>query len=137
MRAGGKHFRKYLKRGEEEYNITYIKGTVGEIHEDEDQNLAVIYEASNTGEVKSEKFDMVVLATSIIPKQDADKVANALGIERDKYNFIKTLPSAPMITTREGVYACGCCHEPMDIPNSVVEASGAAALAAEVIRSSK
>ncbi len=137
MRAGGKHFRKYLKRGEEEYNITYIKGTVGEIREDEDQNLAVIYEASNTGEVKSEKFDMVVLATSIIPKQDADKVANALGIERDKYNFIKTLPSAPMITTREGVYACGCCHEPMDIPNSVVEASGAAALAAEVIRSSK
>ncbi|MFW9906834.1 MAG: FAD-dependent oxidoreductase [Candidatus Thorarchaeota archaeon] len=137
IRAGGKHFQEYQRRGEEEYNITYIMGKVGKIQEDKDQNLNVIYELIKTGEVISEKFDMVVLATSIIPKQDADKVANTLGIERDKYNFIKTLPNAPMITTREGVYACGCCHGPMDIPNSVIEASGAAALASEVLRSSR
>ena len=137
MRAGGKNFRKYLKRGEEEYNITYVKGKVGEIREDNEQNPIINYEDINTGEIKTEKFDFVILATSLVPKKGTNKLVNSLGLTQDQYNFIETLPNVPIKTTKEGVFSCGCCHEPMDIPNSVVEASGAAALAVEIIIKSK
>jgi len=52
----------------------------------------------------------------------------------NKYNFIKTDPFYPVVTSRDGIYTCGCVHEPMDIPRSVAEASGAAAKAAESVR---
>ena len=58
----------------------------------------------------------------------------SLDIELDDYNFIKTTPFIPVETSKSGVFTCGCVHEPMDIPRSVAEASGAAARAAEVIR---
>jgi heterodisulfide reductase subunit A len=77
---------------------------------------------------------LVVLATCIIPPEGIDKLAEVLGIELNDYNFIKTTPFVPVETSKEGIFTCGCVHEPMDIPRSVAEASGAAARAAEVIR---
>jgi len=137
LRAGGKNFREYLERGEQEYNISYVNGKVAEIREDKDKNPILIYEDINKGKVLTETFDLVVLATSVVPRKDVDKIADALGLERNEYNFIKTLPGVPIKTTKAGIFACGSCHEPMDIPSSVVEASGAAALAAEIIRKSR
>ena len=77
---------------------------------------------------------MVVLATCIIPPQGIDKLAEVLGIELNDYNFIKTTPFIPVETSKNGIFTCGCVHEPMDIPHSVAEASGAAAKAAEIVR---
>ncbi|GAB4306148.1 MAG: hypothetical protein Kow0069_02610 [Promethearchaeota archaeon] len=133
-RAGGKNFREYLDRGEEEYRITYVQGKVGEVREDEDKNPVLVYEDVANGKVLEEKFDLVVLATSVVTRPETLALAEALGLDRDAFNFLLTSPEEPMRTSREGVFACGSCHEPMDIPCSVVEASGAAALAAEVVR---
>ena len=80
------------------------------------------------------KVDLVVLATCIIPPQGIENLAEILDIELNDYNFIKTTPFVPVETSRNGIFTCGCVHEPMDIPRSVAEASGAAARAAEVIR---
>ena len=88
----------------------------------------------DTGEIKEMKFDMVVLATCIIPPKGIENLAEILDVELNKYNFIKTPPFIPVETSREGIFTCGCVHEPMDIPRSVAEASGAAARAAEIIR---
>jgi heterodisulfide reductase subunit A-like polyferredoxin len=45
-------------------------------------------------------------------------------------------PCRPVDTTKPGVFACGCVHSPRDIPDSVVQASAAAARAAEVLTDS-
>ncbi len=134
MRAGGKGFQSFLRRGAAEYNIHYVKSKIAQVTEDENQNPIIVHEDYETGEIIEEKFDMVVLATCIIPPIGIEKLAETLGIELDKYNFIKTTPFIPIETSKEGIFTCGCVHEPMDIPRSVAEASGAAARAAEVIR---
>ncbi|MHA1734390.1 MAG: NAD(P)-binding protein [Promethearchaeota archaeon] len=134
MRAGGKNFREYLARGEKDYKITYIKGKVGEIKEDSEKNPVLFYEDVATGMVLSDRFDLVVLATSVVPREGILELAKNLGLELDEYKFIKTSPLDAVVTSRSGIFACGCCHEPMDIPSSVVEASGAAAKVAEVLR---
>ena len=56
-----------------------------------------------------------------------------LGIEIDPNGFVKTEPFAPVDTTRPGVFAAGCCRGPFDIPESVMQASAAAARAARAI----
>ncbi|NVM52878.1 MAG: CoB--CoM heterodisulfide reductase iron-sulfur subunit A family protein [Candidatus Helarchaeota archaeon] len=133
MRAAGKGFRKYITRGNREYNISYIKSMVTEIEEDEEGNPVVFYEDMATGELKSMQVDLVVLATSLIPGKDSSELAKVINIELDEYNFLKTAPFAPLDTSRPGIFTCGCARGPMDIPNSVAEASGAAAKAAEIL----
>ncbi|MHA1992674.1 MAG: FAD-dependent oxidoreductase [Candidatus Hodarchaeales archaeon] len=134
MRAGGKGFQKFLQRGEQEYNIKYIKSKISHIEVDEDKSPIISYEDMDTSEVKQMKFDLVVLATCIIPSLSNEKVSKILGVDLDKNRFIKTDPFFPAESTVEGIYTCGCAREPMDIPRSVAEASGAAARAAELVK---
>ncbi len=133
LRAAGKGFQKYLQRGNEEYKISYIKGKVANIEEDDHKNPVVIFEDISSSKVKKIVYDMVVLATSIVPNKDSQELSKILGIELDKYSFYKAKPHLPVESSKEGVFLCGCCREPMDIPNSVIDASGAAAKAAEII----
>ena len=134
MRAGGKGFQKFLRRGEAEYGIKYIKSKIAQVEIDEDENPIIVYEDLDTAEIKREKFDMVVLATCIIPSVGVDKLANLLDVDLTESRYIKTDPFSPVESSKEGIFTCGCAREPMDIPRSVAEASGAAARAAEVIR---
>ena len=134
MRAGGKGFQQFINRGKNEYNIKYIKSKIAEIKIDDEENPIIIYDQVDTSEIKQLKVDLVVLATCIIPPEGIDSLANVLGIELNEYNFIKTKPFYPMETSKEGIFTCGCVHEPMDIPRSVAEASSAAAKVAEIIK---
>ena len=134
MRAGGKGFQSFLRRGANEYNIKYIKSKISHIDIDEEESPVITYEDYETSEIKQLTVDLAVLATCIIPSKGIEKLADVLGIELNEYNFVKTNPFLPVETSAEGIFTCGCAREPMDIPRSVAEASGAAARAAEVIR---
>jgi heterodisulfide reductase subunit A len=133
LRAAGKGFREYIERGKNEYSITYIKGKVAKILEDDQRNPLIIYEDIHTSQVKQLKFDLVILATSIVPKKDAPSLAKILRIDIDDYNFFKAHNFQPQKSSKEGIFLCGTCREPMDIPTSVIDASGAAAKAAEIL----
>ena len=76
---------------------------------------------------------MVILAVSMIPKKDAGELAKNLGVELDQYNFFKGDTYHPQLSSKEGIFLCGACREPMDIPTSVLDASSAAARAAEIV----
>ncbi len=134
IRAGNKGFQKFINRGEKEYNIKYIKSKIAQVEVDDQQNPIIIYEDYVSSKISKLKVDLVVLATCIIPPEGIEDVAQIFQIELNEYRFIKTDPFYPMLTTREGIYTCGCVHEPMDIPRSVAEASGAAAKAAENLK---
>ncbi len=134
MRAGGKGFQSFIQRGENDYNIKYIKSKIAQITIDKKENPIIVYEDLDNGEIIELKVDLAVLATCIIPPEGIDKMSEVLGIELNEYRFVKTPPFDSTETSKGGIFTCGCVHEPMDIPRSVSEASGAAARAAEVIR---
>ena len=134
MRAGGKGFQSFIKRGENDYNIKYIKSKIAQITIDNKENPIIVYEDLDNGEIKELTVDLAVLATCIIPPEGIEKMSEVLGIELNEYRFVKTPPFDSVKTSKGGIFTCGCVHEPMDIPRSVSEASGAAARAAEVIR---
>jgi len=135
MRAFGKGFYEYVKRGERDYGIRYIRAKPGEILEDpETKDLRVHYSDREAREVKALDVEMVILATALVPRKDAPELAKVLGVELDEYNFFRAPDElAPTDTTREGVFMAGYCQKPMDIPDAVAHGSAAAARAMETI----
>lgn len=133
LRAGGKGFQEFVTRAEREYNATYLRGRVAEVSQDENECPVIWYEDTKTGQPVSETVDLAVLAVSLAPRRGAKELAALLDIELDEHDFVKSVPFSLTETTRAGVFACGYCRGPADIPESVAQASGAAARAAEVV----
>ncbi|UCH02490.1 MAG: CoB--CoM heterodisulfide reductase iron-sulfur subunit A family protein [Candidatus Bathyarchaeota archaeon] len=133
VRAHGKGFQQYIARGEKEYGIRYVRGRVAKISENLEGNPIIWYEETFGSIVEKMEVDLAVLATSFVPRSDTKELAAVLGVELDHYGFFKTARLAPFDSTRKGIFVCGCCREPVDIPESVAQASGAAAKAAEIV----
>ena len=133
LRAVGRGFEEYKLRGGKQANIEYIRGRVAEITEDDSKNPIVWYETTTERRVKGEPFDMVVLASACVPSAGTAKLAGIVGVDLDQNGFIRTDPLDPLATTKPGIFVCGCAQGPMDIPESVAQASSAAASAAEAV----
>ncbi len=133
MRTVGKGFEEYKVRGAKVSGIKYIRGRVAEIVQDEDQNPIVYYEDTEERKVKSLTLDMVILANACSAPKPVGDLAHMLGVELDENNFMKTHPNRPLDTSVPGIFTCGCAQGPLDIPESVAQASSAAARAAEVV----
>jgi heterodisulfide reductase subunit A len=131
LRGSGKGFREYMDRAEREYGVTFVHGRVAQILEDADHNATIKYEDAATQRPQRMTVDLAVLATSLVPRHDARQVADLLHIDLDEFGFVRTDPFSPTDTSRPGIVACGCCLGPADIPQSVAQASAAAARAAE------
>jgi heterodisulfide reductase subunit A len=133
LRASGKGFRAYIDRARREYDVEYIRSRVARIEEDGNGNLIFHYEDAATSRPQQMTVDLAVLATSLIPGPGVAVLARVLDLELDEYGFFRTNPFSPTDTTREGVYTCGGCRGPSDIPQAVAQASGAAARAAQYV----
>ena len=136
IRAVGKGFEEYKVRGGDQSGITYVRSRVAEINEGPNRNPVLTYEDTREGIVKNETFDLVILATACAPSRGNPELAEILDIELSPFGFFKTDPTQPMDTTRPGIFTCGCAHSPIDIPESVAQASGAAARAARTVMKS-
>jgi heterodisulfide reductase subunit A len=134
LRAAGKGFQKYVDRAKKEYKTSYIRGRVAKISADEHGDPIIIYENTETSQPMEKKVDLAVLATSFVPRKSLKGLSEVLNIGINEYGFIDTNSLAPLDSTRPGIFICGCCREPADIPDCVSQASGAAARVAEVLR---
>ncbi|MCJ7782364.1 MAG: FAD-dependent oxidoreductase, partial [Desulfobacterales bacterium] len=134
MRAFGKGFDAYFERGKEK-GIQYIPCRISGLEEDpETKDILIQYESSENGHAaKEERVDLVILSIGMSALPDAQMLAKASGIELGPHQFCFTQDFQPIETSRPGVFACGAFTEPKDIPDSVIQASGAAAKALSVI----
>jgi heterodisulfide reductase subunit A len=136
LRAYGKEFDAYYNRAKEEWGIRFVRSRVAGVSEDPlTGNLIVHYVEDETP--KTEEFDMVVLSIGMQPPKNIEKLAEAFGIELNKYKFCKTNTFTPLETSRPGIFVCGAFSAPKDIPESVAQASGAAAKAMSIIASER
>jgi heterodisulfide reductase subunit A len=136
LKVFGQGFQDFVDRARAHWGVEYIRGRPGEVREHPYAgDLTVWYEDTDTGIVSKKEADLVVLCAAMIPRPGNKKLAETLGVELDEYGFfkVKDTISNPVETGIPGIYVCGCCHGPKDIPESVAEASATAAMAAEVI----
>ncbi|MFO7991801.1 MAG: CoB--CoM heterodisulfide reductase iron-sulfur subunit A family protein [Thermoplasmata archaeon] len=138
LRAYGKDFQQYYDKAKDK-GVNYIRGRPSRVYETHDGKMAVEYENTEEGEVRTDYVDMVVLSSAIVPSQGNYKLADILDIELDENGFFKSkdILTAPMDSTKDGIYLAGCAQSPKDIPDSVAQASGAAARAMQPIKDRK
>ena len=138
VRTGGKGYEEFYNRTREKYAAQYIRGRVSKVFKQGDK-LIVRGEDSLLGKAVEIEADMVVLANAMVPQADASKLAQKIGIGYDKDHFFtEAHPKlAPVETHTQGVYLAGACQGPKDIPESVAQASAAAAKACGLLSKSE
>jgi heterodisulfide reductase subunit A len=127
LKAYGKGFWGFYQKAVES-GVRYIKGKPFDIFEDpQTKNLTIRYEDLDKGEIREEEVELLVLATGLIPSDRNKRLAKVLGIELDNYGFFKEKDplNAPLETNTDGIYLCGGATGPIDISESVVQASAA------------
>jgi heterodisulfide reductase subunit A len=135
IRSFGKDFERFYRRAENMPGVRFIRSYVDVGREiPESKNVTVRYSTHDEG-VKEEEFDLVVLGIGLAPPADVKRLSEQFGIEVTDHGFCKTDPVNPMETSRPGVYVGGAFQGPMDIPESVVSASGAGSLAGALLKS--
>ncbi len=136
MRTHGKDFEKYYDRAKDE-GVNFVRSRVHSITEDPKTGNLFLEYVTEAGEIVRDEFDLVVLSVGLEAKESAIDLAKNLGIELNGHNFVATSDQNPVSTSREGVFVCGAFQGPKDIPQSVVEASAAAAAAGEILADSR
>ena len=132
MRTFGKDYELYFQRARDQYGIRFeqCRPHSVEIRKDT-EDLAITFASHESAPIKTEVFDMVVLATGFCVSKDAAELAGKLGVELDRYRFVRASGFSPVSTSTPGVYACGVCGGPKDIPETMIEASAAACMASK------
>jgi heterodisulfide reductase subunit A len=127
VRAFGKGFEEFYDRVRGE-GIIYRRGNPSEIFRRGDK-LIVRAEDTLLGKTIEVPADLVVLATGVQPRADADQVAEMLGLKLGEDGFFQELHPElrPVDTQRRGVFLAGTCQAPKDIPDTVAQAKAAAA----------
>ena len=115
----------YVKVKEDE-KVHFVKSKIAMITEDEETgDLLLEGENTNTGDQIRSKFDMVVLATGMVPNQIV--LDPSPDVTYDDYGFFTHDPG------KAGIYGAGCVRRPVDVATSVQDATSAALKAIQTI----
>ena len=132
MRTFGKDYESYRNRAENEFDVRLVRSRPHSIIKDaETGDLTITYATDDDSALKNETFDMVVLSTGFQVSEDVRQMGTRLGIDLNEHHFATTGSFSPVSTSRPGIYVCGLFESPKDIPETMVQASAAACMAAK------
>ena len=129
LRAYGKGFEEYYKRSQE-LGIKFIRGKVAELNSVQDSEKVLLSaEDTLSRQVIESEFDLVVLSNGLKPNDSTEKIVNFLKLTKSSDGFLQEAHPKfkPVDTNIEGVFICGTAQGPKDIPDTVAQASAAAA----------
>ncbi|MBN1606242.1 MAG: FAD-dependent oxidoreductase [Polyangiaceae bacterium] len=128
LRAFGKDFDRYVERATR-LGIRYVRSFISRTYELPDtRSLRLVYVDEGQRRVE-EDFDLVVLSVGLVPNHAVREQAARIGVELNAFGFARTRELDPLSASRPGVFVAGAFQEPKDIPDTVMQASGAAARA--------
>ena len=143
MRCFGKGYERFYRKVSGEGG-RFIRGKVGHITtmtdpelDEPEGALVVCVEDTNLGQLLRVPVDMVVLAGAMTPSETAERVRGMLRVSKSPDTFFqeKHPKLAPTETATDGIFLCGTCQGPKDIPDTVTQASGAASSALKLLAS--
>jgi heterodisulfide reductase subunit A len=130
IRATGKGYEELYWR-DQEAGVVFIRGKVAEIWKKSNGKLVVVAEDTLLNEVNEKEFDMVALATAMVPPPGLKELAAKMKLALGEDGFIqeKHPKLDPVDSLMTGIFACGCSLSPKDVRDTVSDALAAAAKA--------
>ncbi|MFZ5595660.1 MAG: FAD-dependent oxidoreductase [Bacillota bacterium] len=138
MRTYGKGFEKYYNRAENENGVRFVRSRIYEVTQldDEDKTLSIRY-SDEDGNIHTEEFDLVVLSVGMNPSPSVVDLAGKMGVSLNRFGFAQPLPLTGISTNKPGVYVAGSFSSPMDIPETVMQASATVGAAGGLLSESR
>jgi len=136
LRAFGKGYDEFYRRARD-MDIDFIEGVPSEIHSTVDGSLYFDVYDKGTNRLLEIRPDLIVLGTGLVPNSDLGKISALFHASRSADGFLlEAHPKLrPLESSMGGVFLAGACQGPKDIPDTVAQASGAAAKAIELLSS--
>jgi heterodisulfide reductase subunit A len=136
MRAFGKGYDEFYRRARD-LGINFVAGLPSDIRSSADGSLYFDVFDKGTNKLLELRSDLVVLANGLVPNSDLGKISSLFHVSRSADGFLleahpKLRPLESAIT---GIFIAGTCQGPKDIPDTVAQASGAAAKAIDLLAS--
>jgi heterodisulfide reductase subunit A len=128
IRAAGKGYDEFTQRAMEDEHVIYLRGKVSRVFRQGDRIMVWGADTLSDRQVQI-TADMVVVAPALQPHTETQRLAEMLGLPTDEHGWLLPLDgnTHPVETVRPGVFLAGAGTGPMDIPETVAHASGAAA----------
>jgi len=133
IRSFGKGYEEFYNRVLKE-GTNFIRGRPAEITNvaetpEEEGRLIVQFEDTLVGRQRRLAVDMVILSCALEPPLDVEAIARLFNISRSADGFfLERHPKLePVATMTDGIFLAGCCQGPKDIPDTIAQASAAAA----------
>ncbi len=124
LRTPGK-YEKFRESRMADENATFIKGKVADIIAEADGGVTVVAEDAVSGQKKSQKVDMAILATGMQPSFGLEDTP--VELKTDANGFIISEPE-------KGIFAAGCAKKPSDVVTTTQNSTAAALKAIQASR---
>jgi heterodisulfide reductase subunit A-like polyferredoxin len=135
IRAFGKGFEFYYENAAATHGVRFVRGIVSTVKEETQTGNLLLTFVDPEGRMTTESFDLVVLSVGLVPSPSTKRLAERCGIALNRFGFAASGELTPHRTDRPGVFVAGAFEAPMDIPESVMGASAAAAISGELLGS--
>lgn len=128
IRSQGKGYEEFVQQAMEDYDVLYLRGKASKVFQ-ENGRVDVWGMDTLTSLPIEVQADLVVLATATVPRADAQELSQRLRVGTDEHGFFSEAHPKlrPVESLTAGVFLAGAAHFPKDIPETVAQASGAAA----------
>jgi heterodisulfide reductase subunit A len=128
IRSAGRGYEEYVDQAMQEHGVLYVRSEVSRLFA-ADGKVMVWGEDTLSGQAVEVAADLVVLATPLVPSEGTAELAQRLRTATDSDGFFaEAHPKLkPVESLTAGVFLAGAAQAPKDIPETVAQASGAAA----------
>ncbi len=136
VRAFGKEFDGYVNRARDEHGVKFIRAMPSRVVEmpgTQERPRALLRRQGRRTPSRNTTWSSS--RSGLRPSASVKDTAAKLGLDLNQFGFCQTDRLAPMAASKPGIYVAGAFQEPKDIPESVAQASGAAACAMEKLSS--
>jgi heterodisulfide reductase subunit A len=133
IRSQGKGYEEFVQQAMEEHDVLYVRGKASKVFQNgvgQDGGHVTVWGVDTlTGLPLEVEADLVVLATATVPRADSVELGQRFRVSTDEHGFFSEAHPKlrPVESLTAGVFLAGAAQFPKDIPETVAQASGAAA----------
>jgi heterodisulfide reductase subunit A len=128
LRSFGKGYDEFYRRARD-MDIDFVGGIPSDVRSASDDSLCFDVFERGTNKLLEMHADLVVLANGLVPSDDIKQVNRLFHASCSADGFLlEAHPKLrPLECSTAGIFLAGACQGPKDIPDTVAQASGAAA----------
>ena len=135
IRLAGRDYESYYTDSQEQ-GVGFLRGNVVEVSEDQNTHDLKLRVSLLSGGSEELETGLLILSSAMVPSEGSEKLARTLGLSIGPSGFFteRHPKLAPLDTSIDGIYLCGACQGPKDIPESITQAMGAASRASILLK---